>query len=148
MAQNLPTSLPLLQVSGAINGNPARFMIDSGSTGDFINERFVIRNHEKTTKLPASKPLKLATGTQVKVQNYLHNAKIYIASDKRPYHDTLSLHILPGPPNQWDVILGMPWLARQNPKIDWSERILQLTHKDQCKIITEYESPPEIGKKG
>ena len=89
-------------------------LIDSGATGDFVSSAFV-RKHQ----LPLSKKGKLselvtlADGRQQAASDCLPSAPVRIGS----YSDRLSLTAteLSG----YDVILGMPWLRRYNPSIDW-----------------------------
>jgi hypothetical protein len=147
-----PTS-PLIKLTGKISGHDAVILVDSGATGNFASEEFVQR-HQLTTSEWANKgSVALADGHQKETGKYLSEAEIRIDSfvDRTP----LTVFPLRG----YDVILGMPWLAQHNPKVDWRGRTITLTDQQQkihvlkspvrdCRVwaptTRESSGPPEL----
>ena len=41
--------------------------------------------------------------------------------------ETIDLTVMPIKHQNFDVVLGMPWLTRINPAIDWTQRLLTIT---------------------
>ena len=107
---------PQLILTGTYYNHPARILIDCGATGDFISHDYV-----STHKIPTSSrtPLEitLADGeTQETCTSRTKPFKLRIG----PYSiktcfDLTTLN------SDYDIILGMPWLAEDNPHIDWKK---------------------------
>ena len=101
-------------------------LVDCGATGNFVSSAFV-RKHQLSLskKGKLSELVTLADGRQQAAGGCLPSATVRIGS----YSDRLSLTAteLSG----YDVILGMPWLHRHNPTIDW--RGCTVSFRDQHK---------------
>jgi len=111
-------SRSLLTFIGAVNGHPARILIDGGAEGNVISTSFV-RKHASTVPLRSCRPIPiiLPNGSSSITS---HIAPITLARDN--YTDTLypivyNLHA-------YDLILGKPWLARIDPHISWRNNTL------------------------
>ena len=116
----LASSAPLLCVQGTVCRQPARILLDCGSSGDFINSAFVQR-HSLITQSNSSQQVKMANGSIVSTEGELSQARLHIDS----FSDSVTLTSLPLH-CQYDVILGMPWLRRHNPQIDWQQSTIEL----------------------
>lgn len=110
-----PERRPLVKLDGLLHGKAVRVMIDSGATSNFVASTFVgdnglprssIRNHR----------VKLANGEAHAMRHSLVDAPLQVGNIK----STESFFVFPLPASSHDVILGVPWLARHNPQIDWS----------------------------
>jgi len=106
-----------------INGHPTTALIDSGASCCFLNSRFV-ENHKLPTQ-PNRKPqqVRLATGVRAQVVEKARKIEIQMGS----YHDHQKFMVLPLEGN--DVILGMAWLRRLNPKINWRQNVIHIRHR-------------------
>ena len=95
-------------------------MVDSGSTGNFISDKFVKQFKLQVSKLAVVKQVRLADGNgNYKVSDYV-NVPISIGQ----YREVVELAVMPL--NVSDVILGMPWLTSHNPDIDWSSGTVRI----------------------
>ena len=91
-------------------------MIDSGATALFIHDRFV--NQHKIWRIPLKRPIPLSNidGTKNKAGSLTHYARLTLKiGDHEETSDFLITDIGPE-----DVILGLPWLKKMNPVIDWN----------------------------
>ena len=99
---------------------PVNALIDSGSSGDFISSTFVQNHNIPTQPSPHTNVVILADGTKQATSNMVTAASLSIAN----YSAAVDLMVLPL--SQYDIILGMPWLERTNPRIDWTSKKLEL----------------------
>jgi hypothetical protein len=130
----------LIEFSGMIGKIRASMMLDSGSTGNFISEKFVKQNKLQVRKLEIVKHVKLADGNgNHRVSEYV-SERISIGS----YSESVELQVMPLSVS--NVILGMPWLKQHNPEIDWSSGTVRVIHNQQiCKLpSTQYVSKIEM----
>ena len=118
------SSRSLIKLSGLVSGQPAVFLIDSGCTGNFVNDAFVNKHHVSHMSLPSQDIVTLADGSQQTAAVFVPSASIVIGS----YSDRLDLVALPL--SGYDVILGMPWLHHYNPRINWQQKSIKFTGSD------------------
>lgn len=135
----------LIILRGRINGQDATVLVDGGSTGNFLSQRFVERHQLPT--VPTTQPLeiRLADGSPITstVKSGLLQCKI------KSYTDALAgLPIVPL--DKYDVVLGKPWLARLNPQVNWRTNVLTFTHRRQRHLLvpTPGDSPGELLPEG
>ena len=90
-------------------------MIDSGATALFINRRFVEKH--KIFKHPLAHPIGVNNidGTANKAGRMTHFARLKLTVGQRTEPTEFLITDL-GPE---DIILGLPWLKKVNPDIDW-----------------------------
>jgi hypothetical protein len=95
---------------------PARCLIDSGcSPNGFCDTRYAQRRGFRLYRLPSPRTLRLADGTVAgQITEYCEVRQKF--GDHTEVH-RLAIWHLDGP----DIILGLPWLRRLNPDIDWAE---------------------------
>lgn len=112
----------LIKLQGKIGSAPAVVLIDCGATGNFVSKSFASANGVKLEASPDT--VKMANG-QIQNADGVASAHISIGS----YRDSLDLTAttLEG----YDVILGMPWLAQYNPRVDWREHTLSFVGPDK-----------------
>ena len=118
------SSRSLIKLSGSVFGHAAVFLIDSGCTGNFVNDAFVNKHHVSTMSLPSQDIVTLADGSQQTAAAFVPSAPVVIGS----YSDRLDLVSLPL--SGYDVILGMPWLYHYNPRIDWKRKSIKFKGHD------------------
>jgi RNase H-like domain found in reverse transcriptase/Reverse transcriptase (RNA-dependent DNA polymerase)/Integrase zinc binding domain/Chromo (CHRromatin Organisation MOdifier) domain/Retroviral aspartyl protease len=128
----------MLSFAGTVNGHVARVLVDSGSSGDFISDRFIDKYRLSSLVMSDSgseqRKVKLADGSECNSRGSIPNASLVIGK----YRDNVRLMTLPL--NDYDVILGMTWLAKTNPSIDWVNRIVQIESKNKNKNKNKNES--------
>ncbi|KAF9176483.1 hypothetical protein BGZ50_000557, partial [Haplosporangium sp. Z 11] len=106
---------------GAVNGRPARILIDGGAEGNVISSTFCKNNNvELIHSIPI--PIILPNGS---ASLSYHQAAFSIARDA--YNDRLSAIVYPL--KKYDLIIGKPWLMEVNPIIDWKTNDLHFQHE-------------------
>ena len=124
-------------MQGTLFGRPAVFLLDSGATGNFVSSAFV-RAHNLVSS-PLSRPdlVTLADGSQQTAGCIVQSAAVRIAS----YSDSLDLVALAL--HDYDAILGMPWLERVNPEVDWRQRTVTLLDQHARRHVLESPAPSQ-----
>lgn len=110
----------------------AKVLLDCGSTSNFISSRFVYKHSVTTAKAARSQVVKLADGS---VQ---HTCKIAPSFPLYINNQTMNESLLVLPIENFDIILGMPWLKKHNPSIDWQTEVLTLPPTPLQLILKEY----------
>ena len=103
-----------LELAGRIGRKPVQILIDSGSTGNYVAARVCTVCKLKTEKDPHGEELRMADGTTVKIED---RVQVNIKCGK--YRALVQAKVFPG--LQKPMILGIPWLAKENPQIDWTQ---------------------------
>ena len=113
----------LIKLEAIIEGKPAVVLVDSGATGDFVSNKFANDHSLKSSPLPQQDFVTLANGSKQEVASIVKSASISIGS----YSDTIDFVSLPlvG----YDAILGMSWLNKYNPIIDWRNKSIKFEDK-------------------
>ncbi|KAJ9507191.1 hypothetical protein QJQ45_004801 [Haematococcus lacustris] len=126
-------SSELIILHGTFAGHPARFMVDSGATGNIVSQQYLMRNglHLATTLsprrllLPGPKSTTLPTYT-------LPPCSIRMGT----YRDRLQLSMANIPNPSFDIVLGKPWLVAKNPCVDWINNVVRLDHAGSTHTLT------------
>jgi len=103
----------LLILKGYVRGHPARLLIDSGATHNFMSSTFVSKVGAPTQPTCVTK-VHLANGSVSSTARIC----VGLAVDLRPY--SVTSDFLVTELGNYDVILGMPWLRSENPQIDFT----------------------------
>ena len=103
---------PLIKIAGIVAGHPAVALLDCGATGQFVSSRFA-QAHGLTVSSASFDTITLADGRSQKAAGVMSSVSVSFGG----YADRLDFTLtdLHG----YDVILGMPWLVRYNPVVDW-----------------------------
>ena len=104
----------LLRVHGRVNGHKALILLDSGSTHDFMSADFVHKHNLETQTTGGVFTITLADGTTNRQQHTLTQPVHLVLPDLRE-EQTFTVF----PLSRYDVILGKPWLAKNNPLINY-----------------------------
>lgn len=113
-------SRTLLSFIGNVSGHPARILIDCGAEGNVLSSSF--RKAHDLPRLPGPPiPIILPDGSS---SISSHTCSVSIARDK--YSDNLDTLLYPL--QNYDLILGKPWLTSINPSINWRTNDLHFTH--------------------
>jgi hypothetical protein len=128
----------LFKLQGSIVDRPAVFLLDSGATGNFISSAFVAEHNIATSPLPQQDSVVLADGSVQKTTALARGAAVKVGS----YADQFDLVVLPL--SGYDAIIGMPWLDRYNPRVDWRERQLHFRDQNQKEHQLNGMGAPEV----
>lgn len=94
-------------------------MIDSGAGGSFISERFVKRHGIATRQKSEGYELIAADGSSLPD---VDRETVPIRLVYQQHHENITLDVVALAKH--DIILGMPWLRRHNPVLDWISGVL------------------------
>lgn len=112
-------------------GVAAKVLVDCGSTTNFISKRFVCKYQLSTIPAPKSQIVKLADGSSQITCKLVESFHMYF--NNRDVRENL----LVLPIENFDIILGMPWLQKHNPIIDWSTNTLSFLPTPLQAILAE-----------
>ena len=118
----------LIKLSATVDKHKAVVMVDSGSTGDFISEEFVQRNKLVSRCYENQKKVWLADGKE-------HTIKCYVESNVTLGNLTEKAELAVIPLVGYDLIVGIPWLKRHSPVIDWNTNMVSVhVNGELCKL--------------
>ena len=103
-----------LELAERIGQRPLHVLVDSGSTGNYIDARECTARRTKIEAEEKPEELKMADGTMVKIEG-LVQLKLKCGR----YRGNVSARVFPNMNKQ--MILGIPWLSKENPHIDWTQ---------------------------
>ena len=86
-------------------------LIDSGSTGNYIDARECAARKLKIQKEDTAEELKMADGSVVQTEGQVH-----ITLKCGGYKDVIVARV--SPEMSKPLILGIPWLSKANPHVD------------------------------
>lgn len=98
-------------------------MIDSGATGLFLSDRFA--REKGIRQLQLKTPIKVFNidGTLNQSGSIREFVQLALTVDgHKQWFDFLVTNL-----GKEDLILGLPWLRRINPQVDWSKGLLAVT---------------------
>jgi len=102
----------LLTFYGIFNGVSVSILIDCGSSDDFVSENILPLLNILTDLVPERK-LIYANGSSYICNRKTKQARIKIGD----YYEDIVLNVANLP--HYDIILGLPWLRKINPSINW-----------------------------
>ena len=104
-------------------------LLDSGATGLVMSEEFARKHKFRRMKLERPVYVRNVDGTLNYVGPIVDTVEVEIFF--KGHKERTSIDVIGG--QKWSVILGMPWLARHNPEIDWKTGEVQMTRcPDEC----------------
>ena len=125
----------LLKLDGTLAGKPARFLLDSGASHMYVSKSFVSSHRLATSFSKANESsvrltVTLADGTIKSSGGALESVPVRIDS----YTDALDFSVTELAPT-YDAILGMSWLYRFNPAVDWRAGTISFTHASSSHVL-------------
>ena len=122
-----PQATSLMVTVARLGAIDARVLFDTGAAVNIVSGKFVL-DHKLTTESLEHGPLfRTADGRKHRCEKVLKRTAIRIG----PYEDVLTnVHVIPGD-CPFDLILGKPWHDTTNPKIDFPNNILEITHNGE-----------------
>lgn len=120
---------PSIETQTIISGNQFRAaaftLIDSGATGNLINQAYVLKHKIPMITLPRPIPLTNVDGSENKVQFYIRC--VISITDKQGHTHREKQKLYVANLGKQDVILGTDWLNEHNPEIDWRQYTVSMT---------------------
>ena len=106
-----------LELAARIGRRPLRVLVDSGSTGNYIDARECAARGMKIEAEDQPEELKMADGTVVKMEG-----RVQFVLKCGGYRGDISARVFSNMNKQ--MILGIPWLSKENPHIDWTQTVV------------------------
>ena len=98
-------------------------LIDSGANSNFISQDFVNSNSLPVIKLPESIAVRMADGRVSSITHYLPLVNLKAVARHRNHSSVVDLLVVRD--LKYPCILGIPWLSKANPIIDWAKGSLK-----------------------
>ena len=118
-------SRPPIKLLGLLNGKPVKMLIDSGASGNYIASSCIKRQSLACKSTAERYAVKLPDGTDLLVHAVLSGTKLKLdRSENAPEH-RVALAVI-DMSMEADVVLGMPWLEKHNPQINWPDKHILL----------------------
>jgi hypothetical protein len=92
-------------------------MVDCGATENFINKEYAERNGIPLNEKTVPRRVLAMDGREVVSGPVTHDAVVKLKINN--HHETIKLHCITI--GNSPIIVGLPWLRRHNPNIDWKE---------------------------
>lgn len=131
-----PEGSRAMEFRGAINGQPARILLDCGATNDFMSTAFAQQCGMSVHGEPSSQAVTLADGS-VQLCGEWVQAHIRI----KTYKTSRRMMLMPLP--SVDAILGMSWLVDANPHLDFQARTCTIEGSRGPIELQAHEGPAE-----
>lgn len=128
-ATNSPVNNPFssnhffISVTLAIAGRKIRTyaFLDSGATGSHVSESFVKKHSLPRHTLPTPIPIKTVDGRPL--ASGFMSQELVTGLHVKDHYELAKLGIVS---SQYPIILGLDWLTRHNPNIDWKSGTMKL----------------------
>ena len=119
---------PLVEVAARICGRNVKALVDCGSTGNYINDSLVPALGVEVIAEKDFELLEMANKTTVKAQGY-----VSFQLDSGEFNCRVIAQVFPN--LRSEVILGTPWLIKENPDIDWVNPEVKLRRRGQLHVL-------------
>ncbi|KAG3095246.1 hypothetical protein PI125_g16306 [Phytophthora idaei] len=100
--------------------NSLRALVDSGASNNFVRQQSLLKLNFEDVDTPRSVlEVRLATGATVRTKKRV--VRVRFSYKHQVYVENFIVLDLDG---KFDLVLGMPWLARHDPVVNWEKRTL------------------------
>jgi len=113
-------------------------LLDSGAQSNYISSRAVWLAGLRPTRKKDPYPLRVANGEPMPEESEITHEVTAVPLQIQRHHEELTLDAFGMATH--DVILGLPWLRKHNPDIDWKNRRLSL---ERCGCGTTTSKPTQ-----
>ncbi|KAJ9520579.1 hypothetical protein QJQ45_007435 [Haematococcus lacustris] len=123
---------------GTFSGHRARFLLDSGATGNIVSSRFFQQAGLRMAGKAAPGRLLLPGPSPSYLPTYeLSHCTVRLST----YHDRVPFVMADISNADYDVVLGKPWLTAKNPDINWPLERITLRHAGAVHTLAAPPSP-------
>ena len=116
-----------------IRSEVVHILLDSSASDCFISPKFIHRNHITPSPLSAPISLHLFNGT-LQSKSITNNVELTLSSTNRVPRVSTCFLISPLD-TACDAVLGLNWLTKTNPKINWATRSIAWTPVPDYKTV-------------
>jgi len=104
-----------------LNGHRARVLLDCGASGNYITWRVARQHGFRITTKQHPYRLGLADGSHAD-HGMITRETVGLAMNIEEHQEVISFDVFD---SSWDAVLGIPWLEKWNPQIDWRHKTLK-----------------------
>ena len=122
-----------LVFTAKFGSNEEECFVDSGADGSFMPEAIAKDLKYKIHPLEEPYTVSMADGTSYEINKIVKGAKF----DLQGCRFKEDFHVIPIDHKQ--IILGNPWLAKHNPRIDWKKKAMTIERKNAVFTINALE---------
>ena len=123
ISQEFDAPSRLLLYEGLVRGHKVRILVDTGASGHFISSTTVSRLSIRTVSKARADTVRLASGQDIE-SSQVTRLKFSIDT----YMDLATFHVV-DLHEDFDLILGKPWLDKLEPHIKWSSCSMRFNHR-------------------
>jgi hypothetical protein len=127
----------MLTFRGTINGKSAWILLDTGSSHDFISEKFVEQHRLSVSPTTSGQKVTLADGSGQTPKGRVPRTQLNVGE----HNYIIDFTVLPL--SRYDAILGMDFMQKYQPRIHWSTLAFEPTMNVHTSTNLSY-SPPEV----
>lgn len=117
-----------------------RALIDSGAEGTFINSTVIEKNKLDQQNLEQPIIVKNVDGTTNKAKEITGYILAFLQAGERPEATKFLITAI----GNEDIILGLPWLRRNNPSINWAANTVQINRTEVTETFPEPVEKPAL----
>ena len=138
---------PPFTLSGQVYGCSVRILVDSGATCNFISESLVgeAASRGKPIKVTTSgrrMSLTLGDGSARECNQVAADVPVHMGFGPQSLQERLTFRVTQLMP-EYDIILGTPWLHRENPDIDWQTGAMEIKRTGgRAPVVLQGLAPP------
>ncbi|KAK1939047.1 hypothetical protein P3T76_009122 [Phytophthora citrophthora] len=126
MQDDKPNLVILNMISKRVNS--LRALVDSGASNNFVQQESLRSLDFEGADTPRSVlEVRLATGATVRTEKRV--VRVRFSYKRRTFVEDLIVLDLD---DKFDLVLGMPWLVRHDPVINWEKRTLVRFNNIRC----------------
>ena len=119
VTQKAQVSATVFSTQVIVNGLRTSAIIDSGASGNFASESFIQRTGLATQTKRQGYELIAVDGSPLPC---MERETIPLPLAIQQHHEEIVLDVTAMA--SWDIVLGMPWLRKHNPVVDWKKGVL------------------------
>jgi Retrotransposon gag protein len=119
------SSAPQMETTIEINGNKEKAIIDSGADVNYLNQNWCKKEGIRYEVTGYGK-IKAYDGSYA--QDYVRKASVEFRIQGKRQRQMFYVLTETGDDR---IVLGMPWLAEENPEIDWKSREVQIRERSE-----------------
>ena len=124
-----PLTVDPLILQGTLFGHAVSILIDSGATSNFLSQDFYSKHFPSSQSSVTTQSVTLADGTAQPCGPLIGPLRLQMDSLKD------SMTLLPTQLQNYDVILGTPWLTTHDLQVDWIEGSLTIPSCNKTHIL-------------
>lgn len=124
----------LIQFHASLDGEPVRVLLDGGASSNFVSTDFTKRHPLLTLPLASAQDVIVGNKATIQARNLCEGNLQYGI-----YKERLRFYEIDTP---YDIIIGIGWLKRHNPDIDWTQGIVTFSYRGRDVTISSESSGP------